>query len=295
MSSDETTSEQPARPIITEKYKLLGKLGQGNYGHVYLAQDLETNEKVAAKVLFKKPYWSATEFQTRVAKEVTALQQVHHRNIIKLLNHFRDENDERYWVIMKLATGGELMDRILHRFENGKGYTEAEVSRIISDVLSALKHMHDRRIVHCDLKPENILFETPDEDSNLCIVDLGFASLCEDGEFLSKFQGTLDYMAPELLGRGQRRYNAKADVWSVGCLLYVLLSGALPFRRRWSDCDARTADIRVRDLILKGQVDTESGPWQSVAPAAKQLVILMLSKDPERRPSAAECLENEWL
>ena len=101
-------------------------------------------------------------------------------------------------------------------------------------------------------------------------------------------------MAPELLGP-VKRYNAKADIWSVGVLLYALLSGALPFRRAWPGLSAREADVRVRDLILAGRVELEAGPWAAVSPAAKALVRRMLAPDPDARPGAAECLRDPWI
>jgi serine/threonine protein kinase len=118
--------------------------------------------------------------------------------------------------------------------------------------------------------------------------------LCTDGEFLSKYRGTLDYMAPELLGP-IKRYNAKADIWSVGVLLYALLSGALPFRRAWPGLSAKEADVRTRDFILAGRVELEAGPWARVSPPAKALVRRMLTVDPDARPGAMECLRDAWI
>eukprot|EP00961_Rhodomonas_salina_P244468 3304234-Rhodomonas_salina.1 len=197
MSDSKPDSPASRRALIGDKYELKEKLGKGNYGDVFLAVDKKTGEKYAAKVLRKKQNWSVEEFQARVMQEVAALQMVRHQNIIQLIDHLRDESEEKFWVIMKLATGqrpfmlqlrpfqaakltcmsagGELMERILKRFHSGRGYTESEVSKIIGDILSACAHMHVRRIVHCDLKPENILYEHSGEDAHLCLVDFGFA------------------------------------------------------------------------------------------------------------------------
>ena len=115
--------------------------------------------------------------------------------------------------------------------------------------------------------------------------------LCTDGDYLSKYRGTLDYMAPELLGP-VKRYNAKADMWSAGVLLYALLSGALPFRRAWPGLSPREADRRVRDLILAG---LEARGWAAVSPPARALLRRLLAVDPDARPTAAECLRDPWI
>ena len=229
-----------------------------------------------------------------MTQEVSTQQMVSHTNIIQLVDHLSDGIEEgKHWVIMQLATGGELMNRIIKKFSSKMQYTEKEVATIIGDVLRACEHMHKRHIVHCDLKPENILYENEAEDSCLCIADFGFAQLCER-EHLTKFRGTLDYMAPELLAM-EKKYDAKADVWSVGCLMYVLLSGALPFRRDWGALPPVESDNRVKNLILSGKVDLSSPGWKDVEETTKELLMLMLTKDPEQRPSARECLEHPWF
>jgi len=269
-------------------------LGKGNYGDVMLAVHKGSGRSYAAKSIHKKEHWTLDDFRKRVAQEVATLQMVRHKNIIELVDHIPDgEQEDKHWVIMQLATGGELMQRIIDRFQNQKGYTEKEVAAIIADVLRACAHMHARHIVHCDLKPENLLYEHAGEDSALVIADFGFAQLCED-EHLTKFRGTLDYMAPELL-HTDKKYNEKVDVWSVGCLMYVLLSGSLPFRRNWGSISQRAADNNVRELILSGKVDVVSGAWTKVEDSTKVLLQRMLAQNPADRPTAEQCLQDAWF
>lgn len=156
----------------------------------------------------------------------------------------------------------------------------------------------DRRIVHCDIKPDNILFETSADQSNLVLVDLGFATVCEHGQSLDQIRGTLEYMAPEILTppQGQSRsYDSKADIWSVGCVLYMLLSGELPFRRDWGQITQREFQTRVKYLITQGAINLEKGAWVRVTPAARHLISRMLTRDPNLRPSVGDCLESEWF
>jgi serine/threonine protein kinase len=104
-------------------------------------------------------------------------QSVKHQNIVELVDLCRDESPYRYWLVMKFAPGGNLFERALERFK-GEGFTEREVAKMISDVLFACQHMHERRIVHCDLKPENILCVSNEPDANLCVTDFGLAQFC---------------------------------------------------------------------------------------------------------------------
>ncbi|KAJ1475337.1 kinase-like domain-containing protein, partial [Baffinella frigidus] len=171
-----------------------------------------------------------------------------------------------------------------------KSYTEAEVAKMIRDVLSACQHMHVRSIVHCDLKPENILFESEAPDALLCVTDFGLAQLC--------YHGTLDYMAPELIVRDEHRsYDSKCDVWSVGCLMYVLLGGNFPFRRQWGNMPQHEVLVKYRtgQISFRLQVEFKGSAWSQIDQGAKDLVVRMLTKDYTKRPSAAECLDDPWL
>ncbi len=299
----DTMDRSPSRPVVTDLYEFVSNhpLGRGCYGQVFLMRNRKTGVEVAAKRLDKHKNWSIEKFRLRVAEEVTALQHTKHRNVIELIDHLPDaQQEDRYWVLMKYARGGHLLDRVIQRHHNHRPYTEEEVSKITYDILFGLKHLHDRHIVHCDIKPDNILFESTEDDSNLVLVDMGFATLCERGSFLDKMRGTLEYMAPEVLtpGPGGERlaYDSKADVWSVGCVLYTLLSGELPFRRAWDkNISQQEFNKRVKFCITQVPINLSTGAWERVTDGAKRLVGAMLSRDPGQRPSAHQCLENEWF
>ena len=153
--------------------------------------------------------------------QIQTLTQVNHPGIIKLVDWF--ETSTSLYVVMELAMGGEMFARIVER---GK-FTERQAAAAFKQILEAVGHMHDRGLVHCDLKPENILYED-DSDRQIKIADFGFAQFMPDaveGGRLSKQLGTLNYTAPEILsGQG---YGTKADLWSLGVILYILLSGKL--------------------------------------------------------------------
>jgi serine/threonine protein kinase len=300
-----------------------------------------TGEEVAAKCLKRASTWSPEKFRQRVGEEVAALQHTRHRNVIGLIDHLPDAGGEdRYWVVMKYARGGQLLERLIARHQSTRPYTEVEVAKIAYDVLSGLKHLHDRRIAHCDIKPDNIMFETDEDgtDGNLVLVDLGFATVCESGQYIDQMKGTIEYMAPEILSprSGQARaYDTKVDIWSVGCVLYMLLSGELPFRRAWGNIDQREFHKRVRCrrfcaragtrgaagpptarccfvrrrfslaarvhqpkcryLITQGDINFSSAAWGRISPAARELVAAMLTRQPSERPNVEACLSSPWF
>jgi serine/threonine protein kinase len=221
-------------------------------------------------------------------------QSVKHQNIIELVDLCRDESPYRYWVVMTFAPGGNHLARAVERFKGGS-FSELEVARMISDVLFACQHMHERSIVHCDLKPENILCVSNEPNANLCVTDFGLAQFCVNAK-VGKYHGTLDYMAPEIIeDDSSRSYDTKADVWSVGCLMYVLLCGSLPFRKLWRNASLADQDRLTRNWIKSGEVEMNRIPWPQISDDAKTLLRRMLSKDPAQRPSAAECLKDHWF
>jgi serine/threonine protein kinase len=160
-------------------------------------------------------------------EEAQMMSQLDHPNIVKILDTF--QTDYSLYIVMELVRGGDLFDRIVLR---GR-YNEQDARVIMAKVLSATQYLHDNNIVHRDLKPENILLVEPDNDTEVKITDFGLAKKTnQDG--LKTFCGTPQYFAPEVLKRkgsimGKGRYFASADMWSLGVVLYILLSGTFPF------------------------------------------------------------------
>ena len=155
------------------------------------------------------------------------MNQLDHPNIVKILDTF--QTDHSLLIVMELVQGGDLFDRIVER---GR-YSEESARLLMAKVLSATSYLHAKDIIHRDLKPENILLVAPDNDVEVKITDFGLAKKAsQDG--LKTFCGTPQYFAPEVLKRkgSERksgRYYASADMWSLGVVLYILLSGTFPF------------------------------------------------------------------
>mmetsp|Transcript_29265 Transcript_29265/g.33541 ORF Transcript_29265/g.33541 Transcript_29265/m.33541 type:complete len:168 (+) Transcript_29265:258-761(+) len=153
--------------------------------------------------------------------EYYILKEIDHANIIKIFELWQD--DVFYYIITEYLEGGEIYKKISTRTK----FTEIDCSQIIKQILQALNYCHKGNIVHRDLKPENILFETDDDSSNVKLVDFGFAEIFNPKKGLKDVLGTPLFIAPEICS--DKKYNSKADIWSLGVVTYFLLSGTPPF------------------------------------------------------------------
>jgi serine/threonine protein kinase len=175
--------------------------------------------------------------------QIQALMAVNHPGIIQLVDWFEDP--QTLWVVMELALGGELFGRITQR---GR-FSESEAAAAVRQILEAVGHMHSRGIVHCDLKPENILYGSDAGDA-IKVADFGFAQFVPDSlagdALLHRPLGTFSYTAPEILK--SEGYGCQVDMWSLGVIVYVLLSGVPPFFKR--SAVETLHDVRLR--IIKG-------------------------------------------
>lgn len=204
-----------------------GVLGSGAHGVVRVARDVNTGQAVAIKVM-------ATSMLGSMAKELIAQSKVRHPNVVQLMGTQVDLDQKRVFMVMELCSGGELFDRIA---ECGK-LEEDAAKRYLRQMADGISHCHALNVFHRDLKPENILLDAGD---NVKIADFGLASIVrakdghvdEGSNFLQYTKcGSIMYAAPEVLTSSSKTgYSAaKADVWSLGIILYSMLSGALPFQ-----------------------------------------------------------------
>ena len=267
-----------------------GLLGTGSHGVVRSARHTTTGEWVAVKLM-------PASILSSVAKELIAQSTMVHPNIVRLYGTQVDLDKRRVYMVMELATGGELFDRIA---ECGK-LPDAAARRYLTQMVRAVAHCHAQNVYHRDLKPENILLDGAD---NVKIADFGLAALAygrsapigatvhEDASFLQHTKcGSLMYAAPEVLASTKESgYDAaKADVWSLGIILYSMLSGALPFKVAVPHKCARFALVQQRG---SARVLCEANGF---SPDATALIEQMLALDPRRRLSAADVLKFPWV
>ena len=152
-------------------------------------------------------------------------------------------------------------------------------------ILSGIAYCHEKGLVHCDLKPENILLASSDPNETLMkIIDFGNSSFCESGQRLKSKFGSVYYVAPEVL---QASYNEKCDVWSLGVILFLMLSGKPPFNGN--------NDQAILTAVYKGEFSMNTPEWENISEEAKDLISKMLIKDFELRISAKDALNHSWF
>jgi calcium/calmodulin-dependent protein kinase I len=201
-------------------------------------------------------------------------------NIVQLYEVY--EERAFCYLVMELLEGGELLEYIVEK----KTFNEREARNCCKGVLAALSYMHDRRVAHRDIKPENLLLSDAKNLDSMKLADFSFAKHCKKRNACRTLCGTPGYLAPEMLERFPA-YDVKCDVWSVGCLLFLLLGGYLPF----DDDD----DDVVFDQTRNGQYDFRPEFWGGVSSGAKELVTRMLTINPKRRISASNALKSDWV
>mmetsp|Transcript_53823 Transcript_53823/g.122435 ORF Transcript_53823/g.122435 Transcript_53823/m.122435 type:complete len:569 (-) Transcript_53823:235-1941(-) len=253
-------------------------MGEGSYGTVKRCVNQATGAVRAVKTIHKNLLKERSMKQLK--EEIDVMKVMDHPHILKLYESFDDRR--RIYLILELCEGGELFDRIV----KAKRFTERTGAILVRQMLLAINYMHQNNIIHRDLKPENFLFATHDdvEVAPLKLIDFGLSKRFTQGEALNTKAGTPYYVSPEVL---QGKYSEKCDVWSVGVILYVCLSGSPPFYGR----DTKA----VLAAVTRANFNFEKRAWTAVSDRAKDAVSKLLSKDPNARPSASEALAFDWL
>lgn len=203
---------------VSDKYDIVKILGDGGFGQVKLGRNKDTGIERAIKYITLE---STNEAKiSKMMEEVNILKKLDHPNIIKVYDVYQEER--HLCIVTELCSGGELFDRI----KQASNFTENQAARYMLDMVSAVKYCHEVGIVHRDLKPENLLLEDKNPNARLKLIDFGTSQHFEPDEKMKKFIGTSYYIAPEVINGS---YDQKCDVWSLGVILYIMLSGLPPF------------------------------------------------------------------
>eukprot|EP01129_Flabellula_baltica_P011450 TRINITY_DN5016_c0_g1_i1.p2 TRINITY_DN5016_c0_g1~~TRINITY_DN5016_c0_g1_i1.p2 ORF type:complete len:300 (-),score=78.75 TRINITY_DN5016_c0_g1_i1:1055-1930(-) len=261
---------------INEFYEITDEvLGEGFFAIVRLGYDLQTREKVAIKLINK----DLVEREETLENEIEILRSIDHPNVVSMRAIF--DSEDTLFIVMDLMEGGELYEEIVKR----KMFTEADASYIMRQIFEALKYLHsqDPVIVHRDLKLENLLLVSSGS-LDIKLADFGLSRIYS-GKKLQTACGTPFYVAPEIIfGTG---YGPGVDMWAAGVLLYVLLSGRLPF--------AANTDNELYKAIIKCDLTWKSPQFDTVSEEAKDLIRCLINKNVEERWTAEQVLEHPFI
>nr|XP_054602148.1 triple functional domain protein isoform X2 [Nothobranchius furzeri] len=256
-------------------YTEVAELGRGRYSVVKRCDHRCTKRTVAVKHVNKK-----LMKRDRVTQELNLLQRLQHPHIVSLLDTY--ETSSSYALVLQMADQGRLLDYIV----SWGNLTEEKVSCYLRNVLEALQYLHNCRIVHLDVKPENLLVSHNASGQPMVkLTDFGDAEQLNSAHYIHPLLGSPEFAPPELvLGEP---VSLTSDLWSLGVVTYVLLSGASPFL----DESAEETCLNICRLDFSFPRDY----FQGVSQAARNFVCLLLRTDPSRRPPAGLCLQDPWL
>mmetsp|Transcript_873 Transcript_873/g.2105 ORF Transcript_873/g.2105 Transcript_873/m.2105 type:complete len:506 (-) Transcript_873:7312-8829(-) len=261
---------------ILTHYDFRKVIGHGQFGVVREAVHISHSHRpVAIKSVNKSKIQRSLEL---IRRELEILQSVDHPNIIKLYEAYEDT--KYLHLVTELCTGGDLVEYILE----SKNFSENQAAVVARKLLHAVNHLRTLGICHRDIKPMNILFSSKEAGAEVKLLDFGLAKNFAEVEKLESMVGTPYYIAPEVI---KGTYGSECDVWALGVLFYMMLSGEHPFVG--SHLEAIYASI------LSGVYDFNGKVWQKVSTEAKHLISRMLIVDPRDRISIDDALSHPWF
>ncbi|XP_067830975.1 MAP/microtubule affinity-regulating kinase 3-like isoform X2 [Heptranchias perlo] len=252
-------------------YRLLKTIGKGNFAKVKLARHVLTGREVAIKII-DKTQLNPTSLQ-KLYREVKIMKCLNHPNIVKLFEVI--ETDKTLYLVMEYASGGEVFDYLV---SHGR-MKEKEARAKFRQIVSAVQYCHQRNIVHRDLKAENLLL---DADCNIKIADFGFSNEFQFGNKLDTFCGSPPYAAPELF-QGKKYDGPEVDIWSLGVILYTLVSGSLPF-------DGQNLK-ELRERVLRGKYRVPFYMSTDCENILKRFLVL----NPAKRGTLEQIMKDKWI
>ena len=264
---------------LLEIYDVKNKLGSGKFGLVKLGIHKKTGQKVAIKIM-KKSTMDSSDLEL-VRTEIEILKICQHPNIIRLYNVF--ENADYLYIIMEYCYGGDLFSYLENRHFR---LTEKRASTIIHQMATAVYYMHSFGVVHRDLKPENVLMTSTDEDSDIRILDFGLSKILGPYEKCDEPYGTLTYCAPEIIV--DEPYSKPVDLWSLGVMTYLMVSGKLPF-------NSEDENEIARQVVYDEPNYTRNPIWKTISPECLDFIKRLLEKDQNKRMTIKEVLEHKWI
>jgi len=269
---------------VAAVYTLGDELGRGRFSVVQAATHKQEGSRYAVKVVDNSSLDDEENLES-LETEIKILRQLSHPHIVQLKEVVHTA--ENTYIVMELLSGGELFNRIVD-----KGcYPEKEAAELFAQICISLDYLHSRDIVHRDVKPENILFVSS-ESSDMKLIDFGYAGLWREDKQLTGLCGTPDYVAPEVLtwyddDDNGTPYGKGSDLWSLGVLLYVILSGCSPF-------SADEEELLLKQ-VAEAKYDFFENEWKNISDDAKDVIKRLLVADPANRMTMPQLLEHPWV
>lgn len=276
IKEDHSLAEYTFTMDIKKVYNMQEYCGSGHYGTVTRATLItDPNRQYAIKKI-SKDFIRNTD---HLRSEVDILCALHHPNIIKIYETYQDMNF--FYIVMQYCSGGTLLSRI----SSTSRYSEKNAALIIEQMIRAVRYLHSKGICHRDIKPENFLFSSDKANAKLKLIDFGLShKLGKWMKGMKDMVGTVYYVAPEVI---QGSYDLKCDNWSIGVIMYLLLSGTLPF-------NAKSEDLIIH-RILHSEVHYDYEIWAKISLEGRDLVQRLLSKSAGCRISMEEAYKHPWF
>ncbi|NXN92793.1 DAPK3 kinase, partial [Rhinopomastus cyanomelas] len=267
---------------VEDVYEIGEELGSGQFAIVKKCREKGTGVEYAAKFIKKRQSRASRRGVSReeIEREVAILQQILHANIIKLHDVYENKTD--VVLILELVSGGELFDFLAQK----ESLSEEEATRFIRQILDGVSYLHSKKIAHFDLKPENImLLDNNIPIPHIKLIDFGLAHKIEDGVEFKNIFGTPEFVAPEIVN--YEPLGLAADMWSIGVITYILLSGASPFLGETKQ------ETLANITAVNYEFDEEF--FSSTSDLAKDFIQKLLVKDTRKRLTIQEALSHPWI
>ncbi len=279
ITNQSLVEEQSGNPY--QKYKIINKTGDGAYGSVFCAINIHTGVKIAMKKILKIKENKVDDME--IKNEFNILKKLDHPNIVKIFEFY--DSNSNYYIITEYCKYGELYRHIYYN------YSERQLCVLFYQVFSGLCYLHEKNIIHRDIKLENIMISdiekdiiTKEEYFWIKIIDFGTAKIFQKNKKEKTVIGSTYYIAPEVL---KKKYNEKCDTWSIGVVLFMLITGVPPFDGK-----------NDKDIILsiqKGKYDKNNKKLLNYSKDVQDLLSKLLEVNVDKRLSSYEALNHPWF